>query len=304
MKRKLPNRVKSELRKKLLPEIDPPTLSQDIAKFLNTDAGKAARGKDFANILAAYLMQKYSVTDRKSGELRQLIERHPDDFAAFLDETKFKEFQAFVKNTAGVPQPISFKELVEGLLKIPDNRPPSPSEIPPPEDKPPPKKRRRPRPKTEAERKRRQKEAKNRYEKSRRRYRRGLIIKQFGTYAYPMFYLPEATPPEGACLDILFRGGAVSKAAQRGSLEDLFKINRHRIPNSTRHEGDGRKRVYYLDEFVECLIHLLDNRDGKEQWLPEGPQRPLVLTGIIARARRHSSEIGDMLATKLRPYLS
>jgi hypothetical protein len=304
VKRKLPSRLKSKLRKKLLPEIDLQTLSDAIAEFLDTPAGKSARGKNLVNILASYLAQKYSVTDRKSGEVRSLIERHTDDITTFLDGIRFKEFQALAGTPAGHPPPTSLKESVQALLKPPDKLPPSPNEIPLPENEPPPKKRRRPRPKTEAERKRRQKEAKNRYEESRRYYRRGLIIDQFGTYAYPTLYPQEATPPEGACLDIIFRGGAVSKAAHWGSLEDLFGIDRHRFPNSPGHERNGRNRVYYLDEFVECLIHLLANRDGKEQWLPEGPQRQLVLTGIIARSRQFSPKIADMLTKKLCPYLS
>jgi len=58
VKRKLPAGVKSELRKRLQTEVDLAVLTGDIADFLDKPAGKLARGKDFANILAAYLAQK------------------------------------------------------------------------------------------------------------------------------------------------------------------------------------------------------------------------------------------------------
>src|SRR5262245_23872779 len=97
MKPKSPNRLKSELRKKLLPEIDLPTLALEIGKFLNTRAGQAARGHELAIILAGYLTQKYLIADRNTGQLCRLIEHHAGDLAAFLDQIAFKEFQAFVK---------------------------------------------------------------------------------------------------------------------------------------------------------------------------------------------------------------
>jgi hypothetical protein len=304
VKQKSPSRLKSELYKKLRPEVDLPTLAHDIADFLDKPAGKSARGKDFANILAAYLAQKYSVTDRKSGELHLLIERHSDHLAAFLDEISFKETQAFVRTRAGPPQPTSLKELVQALLKTPDELPPSENKILPAENDPPRRKRKcRPRPKTETERSRRRNEAKREYERRRNEYRRGLIVNQFGTYPFPTLYPNERTPPEGACLDVLLSGGAVSNAAHAGSLEDLFGIDRHRFPKPRARERRGRNVVYGLAAFLECMIHLLANRDGKEQWLPEGPQRDLVLTGIIARARRYSPEGGHMVAEKLGPYV-
>jgi len=92
-------------------------------------------------------------------------------------------------------------------------------------------------------------------------------------------------------------------AGHADSLENLFGEDRHRFPKSLRHERSGRTKVYYLDAFLECIIDLLANRGGKEQWLNERRQRRLVLSGIIRRARRFSSEIGKMLAEKLRPYL-
>jgi hypothetical protein len=91
-------------------------------------------------------------------------------------------------------------------------------------------------------------------------------------------------------------------AAQAGSLEDLFGMDRKRFPKRLTGERSGVNVVYYLDAFIKCMIHLLANLDVKEPWLPEGVQRHLVLTGIIARARQFSSEIADTLTEKLRPY--
>jgi hypothetical protein len=92
-------------------------------------------------------------------------------------------------------------------------------------------------------------------------------------------------------------------AGHKNSFENLFGEDRHRFPKSLRHERSGRTKVYYLDAFIECLIHLLENRDGHQQWLPEPAQRELVLKGIIERAHRYFPEIGYMLAEKLRQYL-
>jgi len=87
------------------------------------------------------------------------------------------------------------------------------------------------------------------------------------------------------------------------SLENLFGEDRHRFPKSLSHKRSGRGVVYDLDAFIECLIHLLANRDGGQEWLPEPRQRDLVLKGMIERAYRYSPEIGHTLAEKLRPYL-
>jgi hypothetical protein len=303
VKRRSPSRLKLKLRKKLRPEVDLLTLGNDISEFLDKHVGKSAQNQNLANNLATYLIQKYSITDRKGGALLSLIERHPDDIATFLDGIRFKEFQTLVGSPAAHPQPNSLKELVQALLKPPDKLPPSEEELPTDKEGPRRKKRRRPRPKTETERSRRRKEAKHKYEQRRRKYRRGLIVKQFGTY--PSFTLApqDRTPPEGPCLDVLFRKGPVRKAGERGSLEDLFGMDRHRFPRSLTVKHRGRHTDYYLEDFIECIIHLLANPDGKEQWLPEGPQRHLVLTGIIARARRYYPEDGDKLAEKLRPYV-
>lgn len=83
VKRKSPGRLKSELRKKLRPEVDLPTLAIGISEFLDKHVGKSAQSQNLANNLATYLIQKYSISDRKGGELRSLIERHPDDIATF-----------------------------------------------------------------------------------------------------------------------------------------------------------------------------------------------------------------------------
>ena len=88
------------------------------------------------------------------------------------------------------------------------------------------------------------------------------------------------------------------------SFENLFGEDRHRFPKSLRHKRSGRTNLYYLDAFIDCLIHLLTNRNGHEQWLREPTQRNLVLTGLIEEAYRYSGEIGDLLAEKIRPYLS
>jgi hypothetical protein len=271
VKRKSAARLKSDLWNKLRPEVDLPTLANDISEFLNKHAGKSARNANVANNLAAYLTQKYSISNRKTGDLRWLIECHADDLAAFLDGVSFKEFQS--------------------LMKIADQLPRT-------------KKKPRLKPQTETERAQRRKETKNRYERRRREYRDGLIIEQFGISPRFSALAPHLKiSPEGRCLDILFSGGAIRMAGHVDSFENLFGEDRHRFPESLRHERSGRSKVYYLDAFVECVIHLLANRDGDEQWLPEGTQRDLVLSGIIERAYQYSPEIGDTLAEKLRPHL-
>ena len=272
MKRKSPSRLKSKLRNKLRPEIDPNTLVSEMADLLHKLLGKSARNVNIAHNLVQYLTQKYSVSDRKTGELRSLIERYPEELGSFLDGISFKKIQSFLRITNRLP---------------------------------PTKKKHRVKAKTEAEAAQRRTKSKNRYEQRRREYREGLMIKQFGTFPRCQALDPHLRrPPEGPCLDILFRGGAIRRAGHWDSLENLFGLDRHRFPPSLQHKRSGQNVVYYLDAFIECLIHLLADRDSHEQWLPEGAQRDLVLRGIIERAHRFSPEIGDMLAEKLSPYLS
>jgi hypothetical protein len=204
--------------------------------------------------------------------LRSLIERFSEDLAAFLDEISFKKLQALLKVAHQLPRG---------------------------------KKKPRVRPQTKAEAAQRRKESKNRYERRRHEYREGLIIEEFGKFPRSQALDPDLrTPPEGPCLDILLSGGAIRMAGHWDSFENLFAENRHRFPKPLRDERRGRTKVYYLGAFIECLIHLLANRDGGEQWLPDRTQRELVLKGIIRRAYRFSAEIGDMLAEKLGPFLT
>jgi hypothetical protein len=141
--RKSPSRLKSELWKKLRTEVDLATLASDISEFLDKHAGKSTPNQNLANNLAAYLTQKYSVSDEKAGQLRRLIEHHSDDVAAFLDEISFKEGQALIKTLGGHPQPTSFTDLWEALLTAPDKLPPSQNEIPLPDNDPLRRKKRR-----------------------------------------------------------------------------------------------------------------------------------------------------------------
>jgi hypothetical protein len=292
MKRKSPGRLKSELRKKLLPEIDLPTLAHEIIEFSNTLAGKATQGSDFANMLAAYLARKYSIADRKNGELGPLIEHNSDDLATFLDERKFQTLLRAFK-----PKPTSIQDSLLGLLNTPEKAQSSQKDLRR-------KKKRRARPKTESERLRRRKASKDDYEWRRGQYRRGLIVQEFGMYPFSTLSPEEETPPEGPCLDVLFRGESVRMAAESGSLEDLFGLSRKRFPKLLRPKRNGRTTKYYLNDFTKCMVSLLANRDGKEPWLPRGAQRDLVLRGITARARHISSDIADNLAKKLRRFLS
>jgi hypothetical protein len=271
VKRKSAGRLKSKLWNKLRPEIDSKTLIDEITDVLHKLLGKSARNVNVSHNLVQYLTQKYSLSDRKTGELRSLIEHYPKDLAAFLERITFKKFQ-----------------LLGGIV----------GQLPQTKKKP------RVRAQTEDEAARRRKKAKNRYEQRRREYREGLIIEEFGEFPRFGALDPHSRKsPEGTCLDILLRGGAFGMAGHWSSFENLFGVDRHRFPKSLPRTRRGRNVVYRLDAFVECLIHLLANRDGDEQWLPEPTQRDLVLRGIIERAYRFSPEIGDMLAEKLSPYL-
>ena len=271
MKRKSLTRLKSELWNKLRPEIDSNVLVKEIKELLQKSLGESARSETIAHNLALYLTQKYSIGHRKAGELRQLIEHYPKDLARFLEGISFKEYQGLLKNLDQLPQR---------------------------------KKKARARPQTKAEAARRRQESGNRYESRRREYREGLIIKEFGRPPQLSLLDPHSKIlPESPCLDILFTGGAIRMAGDWDSLENLFGVDRHRFPKPLRHERSGRTKVYDLDAFVECLIHLLANRGGHEPWLPEGPLRQLVLRRIIGRAHRFCPEIADRLVERLRPFL-
>jgi hypothetical protein len=223
-----------------------------------------------------YLKQKYSVTNRKSGKLQHLIKHHAEDLGNFLGEIFSKDLQVLAENLSK-----------RGGYRRPGS-----------------KKKTRVKPQTEAERGRRLKDSKNRYEELRREYRDGLIEEQFGRQQITTLDPSLASRPTGACLDILFSGGTVKMCGCSDSLENLFGVDRHRFPKSLPRERSGRTVVYRLDAFQQCLIHLLENRSDGEQWPREPSLRELVLRGIIERAHRFSSEAADMLAGKLRPFLS
>ena len=234
---------KSALLDELQPEIDFATLADDISEFLHKHAGRSV---NLAHNLATYLAQKYFVSDRKTGKLRQLIERHSDQFAALLDQISFTEFESLKKKIGQLPLA---------------------------------RKKRRVKPTTKIEAAQRRKRAKNDDQWRRRQFRQGLIIKQFGTLQRGSVLDPRRKTrlPEGPCLDNLFRGEPIRMAGDVDSLENLFWIDRHRFPKSLAHKRNGRNKVYFLEAFVECLMHLLANRDGDEQWLTERRQRKLVL---------------------------
>jgi hypothetical protein len=271
VKRKSLARLQSDLLARLRPEIDLATLANVITKFLHKHVGESPRHVNLAHNLARYLAGKYSVCS-KWGELNRLIEYYADDLSDLLEELSSEDFRAFLK-TADRILPLKQKK---GRVRA----------------------------QTETEAAQRRKKSKSRYERHRRQYRVGLIVKQFGRSPSVGLLDPLSNvPTESPCLDILFSGGAVQMAGHWDSLENLFGVDRHRFPKSLPHKRIGRTKVYYLDAFMECLIHLLANREGDEQWLAEPTLRDLVLRRIIQRAHRLSPGIGDMLAEKLRPYL-
>lgn len=87
------------------------------------------------------------------------------------------------------------------------------------------------------------------------------------------------------------------------SLENLFGIDRHRFPKSLPHKRNGRNKIYGLPALTECLIHLLAKSDVREQWPAKPGQRPLIVVGIIERARRFSPELAETMMEKLRSYV-
>jgi len=88
----------------MLPKVDLAILASEINEFLRRHMGKSGRNINLANNLAAYLTQKYFVANRKTGKLRSLIELYPQDFTAFLDQLRFKEYQALVRIADQLPQ--------------------------------------------------------------------------------------------------------------------------------------------------------------------------------------------------------
>jgi hypothetical protein len=266
VKRKSLDRIQAELLAKLLPQTDPHILKNEIHELLNNLAGDSARNANLASNLAAYLTQKYWITDTKAGGLRRLIQYHAKELRQFIDDLAFKEFYASLK--AGLLPKLN-KQTRRKLL-------------------------------TKTELAQRRKLSKKRYDSRRCEYRDGLIEEQFGTFSSPLHSIGRA--PEGPCLDVFSKTGAVVMAGRTDSLENLFGVDRHRFPKSLPHERRERNQVYSLDAFVSCLAHLLANGDSNKQWLPDPIKRKLVLTGIIRRAHQFSPKIAVMLVERLLPY--
>ena len=228
---------------------------------------------NLAHNIARYLIQRHRVSNRKTGDLRWLIQHYPGDLATFLDDLSFKDFRSFADNAGKILQ-----------LQKHENPPPVKSQ-------------------TQAEAKQRRKRSKRKYDRCRGRYREGLIIKQFGSA--PIFSLTTLryVSPESPCLDILFKGRGVRMAGQWDSLENLFGEERHTFPKSLPYKREGRTKLYYLDAFIKCLVHFLGGRAGRKQWLPEGIRGKVVLGRMIERAHRFSPELAVKLLQKLRLYL-
>src|SRR2546430_878042 len=106
----------------------------------------------------------------------------------------------------------------------------------------PPTKRKRAKPLDEEQRRKNKDRAKNRYD-SGRKYRAtgvGIIEREF---SQKLTLNPfDDRPLSGPCLDKLFAGGEVKMSRGPYCLEDLFAMDRHKLPKNLPYVRRGRER--------------------------------------------------------------
>ena len=92
------------------------------------------------------------------------------------------------------------------------------------------------------------------------------------------------------------------------SLQKLFGIDRHKLPESLpsvrRGRERSRERLYNLKGVMECMSRALADERPGHRWLPDETRRRIVLTGIISRAHRVGSvKVAKAVEKILRPHL-
>ena len=267
VKRKSLARRKIELWNEVLPVVELRALADQITEVLHSCIGESKRNVTVANMVAADLKRKYLVSDKKLAKLPSLIENHPDELETFLEQVLFKECQWIMKHLAQRPR---------SEYKV------------------------RARPESDAKRAENLRRAKKRYDDRRREYRDNLIAEQFGTRAKRARLTPYLSRGvDRSCLDKLLCGEKVPMSGTVDSFENLLGVDRHDLPKSA-YERRGRRVYYGFESLLECMIHLLRNR----QWLRDPSERRCVLQGVVDRARGFSPDLGNAVAKAFQPYIS
>jgi len=224
-----------------------------------------------ARKLATHFLQKWTVV--KNNSLKEVIERRPEELDAALH--------------AAILDRLNLPSLLKALPELP------------------PTKRKRAKPLDEKQRRKNKDRAKNRYD-SGRKYRAtgvGIIEREFSEKLTLNPF--DNRPPSGPCLDKLFAGGEVKMSRGPYCLEDLFAMDRHKLPKNLPYVRRGRERFYQLKSVMECMDRALADKRLIHSWLPNPTKRSVVLSGLIAHVQEvGSAEVAKAVVIILSPYLT
>ena len=265
-------KCREELRNRLLAPIDVKELADDLLRILKRLPDSLPPKQQLATVLAQFLGQRWSVRSRV---VEQLIERRAELLSDTFRKMEFEDRKAlglyFSKN------PPEEKKLT-------------------PEEKARLASRRNP---------------KNRYDQTRSfsSSAMGHIEYEFSEYRSDILFslasVAGGEPPSGPCLDGILTGGYVHMVPGVYCLQDLFGMDRHRLPKALPcKEERSRERLYGLKGVMECMSRALGDERPEYRWLPDVERRKVVLTGIISRARKVGSiKVARAVEKILRPHL-
>jgi hypothetical protein len=239
--------LRGSLRARLFKQVSQEELESCVLEYLNQLGDRLPVKQILARRLAQYFRQNWSPINARA--LEELIQRRPENLHDVLQSIDSEDHDSLSKI----------------ILALPRTKP------------------KRIKPADETQRQRNRRRAKNRYDYGRgyRRRGAGLIEREFGERRSELFL---SLLPGGPCLDELFRGGEVKMAGDLYCLQDLFGMDRHKIPKNLPFVPRGRQRNYNLHSVLECMRQALADTRRGHQWLPDPKKRQIVLAGIIARA--------------------
>jgi hypothetical protein len=263
-------KLRESLRNRLLQEVQASDLESNLLDFLRRLGNRLPIKEMLARKLAEHFIQTWTFV--KSNSVKELIERRPEEIDAALKSIRSENVTSLLKLMPSVPNA----------------------------------ERKRVKPANEQEKRKNIARAKNRYDRGRPYHptRMGIIEREFGE---PMKLLDpsRSSPPWGPCLDNLFRGGVVKMSSDVYCLEDLFGMDRHRLPENLPSMRRGRERLYNLKAVIECMDRLLGDDRPSYRWLREPTKRNVVLNGVINRAKQAGSpEVAADVAQTLACHLS
>jgi hypothetical protein len=272
------DKVRSDLRKQLLPQMSNRLIASYIWNFLSEHGRKIGSREKFAYELGEYLSGKAMLLPRRNLRLQRLIENRPRELSALVWNSFWVDDVGLGKYSSELQRP----------------------------------KRRRAKICSAAERKQSVKRSKRQHEIGRgfARLRPGLIETDFSdstpdssgqsrdsslagkpliNILFGNNILPLNVTPGGPCLDDVFGGDEVEMTHGYNSLENLFGRSRKLLPQGLPRRRLGLKFFYSYIAVLKCIDALLNQKQGRKPWLADPQLRRTVLETLLSRAREKAT---------------